>query len=100
MLDSLNWITIGVWAGFVVAVLSYVWVFRIGRTLNGTGSLRMNTRMARLRGRFSDQDPMDDVQEALNNALNGPPALGEAPDEDLWIPEVRRSPAPRQPESS
>ena len=93
MLDSLNWIILGLGVAFAVAGVSYyAWVFGVGSKLNGIQRIRMDHTMARLRGRFSEADPADDVQQALNDALNSVPA--QEPDEDLWIPEIRRPPAP------
>jgi len=98
MLDSLNWITIGLGAAFAVAGVSYYsWVFGIGSKMEGMKRVRMNGMMARLRGLHGERDPADDVQQALNDALKGAPALGGTPDEDLWIPEVRKPTTPRQP---
>lgn len=80
MLDSLNWITVGLGVAFAVAGASYyAWVFGVGSKLDGLKRIRMNSTKARLRGRHSERDPADDVEQALNDVLNGVPALGEAP---------------------
>ncbi|MEO0558388.1 MAG: hypothetical protein AAF170_09410 [Bacteroidota bacterium] len=91
MLDSLTWITGGLGLAFAVAGASYyAWVFGLGSKLDGMKRIRMNGMMAQLRGRHSERDPASDVQQALNDALNGVPDLGEEPDDGLWIPEVRQ----------
>lgn len=101
MLDSLNWITMGLGVAFAVAGVSYyAWVFGIGTKLAGMHRIRLNTTMARLRGRLSEREPADDVQQALHDALNGTPVLGSDPADDLWIPEVRTPPAHRQRDAS
>ena len=96
MLDSLNWVAIGLGIAFALAGLQYYgWIFGVGSKLGGIKRIRMNSMMARLQGRHSERDPADDVEQALNDALNGAPSLGDEPDDDLWIPEVRTPPSPQ-----
>ena len=98
MPDSLTWVTIGLGVAFALAGLHYyAWVFGLGNTLKGVQRIRLHGVMGRLRGQFSERDPADDVQQALNDSLNGITSFDEEPDGDLWIPEVRQPDRTRPP---